>query len=248
MSAFSVAQLAIYSALVCPALYLALCHRRRGLLGWGYLLVFCILRITGGALSIHSSGSGAKIISSVGISPMLLALEGILHEARVYRNRNLNKCLEYAFMAVVHMVVATGVAMVGTGAGGLAGNHPKASDQTNIEVGMALLEACWAVLTISALWTLKDSGEKTVPGVKEGKMLLHGVLLATVFVGIRVLYGLIAESTQKQNLNPVTGSLAIRTVLSLLPELVATLILLFVGFRARHVGEHNRQMVRTGET
>lgn len=84
MSAFSVAQLAIYSVLVCPALYLTLCHRRDGVLGWAYLMVFCILRITGGALSIHSSGSGAKIISSVGISPMLLALDGILHEACVF--------------------------------------------------------------------------------------------------------------------------------------------------------------------
>ncbi|GIK03832.1 hypothetical protein Aspvir_007907 [Aspergillus viridinutans] len=248
MSASSVAQLAIYSVLVCPALYLTLCHHRWGLLGWGYLLAFCILRITGGGLSIHSSGSGAKIISSVGISPMLLALDGILHEARVYRNRNLDKRLEYAFMAFVHVVVATGVAMVGTGAGGLAGEHPKASDQTNLDVGMALLEACWAILTIWALWTLKDCSEKTIPGVMEGEMLLHGVLLATVFVGIRVLYGLIAESTQKQNLNPVAGSLAIRTVLGLLPELITTLILVFVGFRTRHIGRYNRRVVQTGET
>ncbi|KAF4186764.1 hypothetical protein CNMCM8927_005041 [Aspergillus lentulus] len=171
MSAFAVAQLAIYSVLVCPAVYLTLCHHRRGLLGWGYLLAFCILRITGGALSIHSSGSGVKIISSVGISPMLLALDGILHEARVYRKRNLNKRLEYAFMAFVHVVVATGVAMVGTGAGGLAGKNHKASDQTNLDVGMALLEASWAILTIWALWTLKDCSEKTISGVKEGKMV-----------------------------------------------------------------------------
>ncbi|KAF4161502.1 hypothetical protein CNMCM6069_003408 [Aspergillus lentulus] len=248
MSAFAVAQLAIYSVLVCPAVYLTLWHHWRGLLGWGYLLAFCILRITGGALSIHSSSSGAKIISSVGISPMLLALDGILHEARVYRKRNLNKRLEYAFMAFVHVVVATGVAMVGTGAGDLAGKNPKASYQTNLDVGMALLEACWAILTIWALWTLKDCSEKTISGVKEGKMLLHGVLLATTFVGIRVTYGLIAESTQKQNLNPVTGSLAIRTVLDLLPELITTLILMFVGFRTRHIGGYNCRMVQTGET
>ncbi|PKX90562.1 uncharacterized protein P174DRAFT_514613 [Aspergillus novofumigatus IBT 16806] len=248
MSAFSVAQLAIYSVLVCPAVYLTLYHHRRGLLGWGYLLAFCILKITGGALSIHSSSSGAKIISSVGISPLLLALDGILHEARAYRTPNLNKRSEYAFMTFVHVVVATGVAMVGTGAGGLAGKNPKASDQTNLEVGMALLEACWAILTVWALWTLKDCSEKTIPGMKEGNMLLHGVLLATAFVGIRVTYGLIAESTQKRNLNPVAGSLGIRTVLGLLPELITSLILMFVGFRTRHIGGYNRRMVQTGET
>ncbi|KAF4183374.1 hypothetical protein CNMCM8060_003286 [Aspergillus lentulus] len=121
--------------------------------------------------AIYPSGSGAKIISSVGISPLLLALDGILHEARVYRKRNLNKRLEYVFMAFVHVVVATGVAIVGTGAGGLAGKNPKASDQTNLDVGMASLEASWAILTIWTLWTLKDCSEKTISGVKEGKMV-----------------------------------------------------------------------------
>ncbi|KAH1274823.1 hypothetical protein KXW98_001290 [Aspergillus fumigatus] len=169
---------------------------------------------------------------------------------RVYRSRNLNKRLEYTFMAFVHVVVATGVAMVGTGASGLAGKNPEASDQTNLDVGMALLEACWATLTVWALWTLKDCSEKTVLGVMEGNMLLRGVLLATAFIGIRVTYGLIAESTQKRNLNPVTGSLAIRTVLGLLPELITTLILMFVGFRTRHIDgiSYNRRMVQQDET
>jgi hypothetical protein len=89
----------------------------------------------------------------------------------VYLNRNLNKRLEYAFTTFVHVVVATGVAMVGTGAGSRAGNNPKVSDQTNLDVGMALLEACWAILTICALWTLKDCNEKAIPGVMEGKMV-----------------------------------------------------------------------------
>ncbi|KEY81227.1 integral membrane protein [Aspergillus fumigatus] len=237
MSAFSVAQLAIYSVLVCPALYLTLCHRRNGVLGWGYLMVFCILRITGGALSIHSSGSGAKIISSVGISPMLLALDGILHEARVYRSRNLNKRLEYTFMAFVHVVVATGVAMVGTGASSLAGKNPEASDQTNLDVGMALLEACWATLTVWALWTLKDC---TPPrrALSDGFYRYPGY--------VRTDRGI----NPKRNLNPVNGSLAIRTVLGLLPELITTLILMFVGFRTRHIGgiSYNRRMVQQDET
>lgn len=76
------------------------------------------------------------------------------------------------------------------------------------------------------------------------------MLLATAFIGTRVTYGLIAESTQKRNLNPVTGSLAIRTVLGLLPELITTLILMFVGFRTRHIDgiSYNRRMVQQDET
>jgi hypothetical protein len=57
-------------------------------------------------------------------------------------------------MALIHVLVATGVAMVGVGAGGLLGNTPKASDLSNIKVGMVLLEVAWGVLLLWGLWTL----------------------------------------------------------------------------------------------
>lgn len=71
------AELAIYAALSLPVLYLVVRHSPAGLLGWLYLFAFCTLRIVGGALS----SSSASIISSIGLSPLLLAASGILHEA-----------------------------------------------------------------------------------------------------------------------------------------------------------------------
>ncbi|KAL3479208.1 hypothetical protein BJX99DRAFT_222703 [Aspergillus californicus] len=118
MPALPIAQLTIFALLTTPVLYLVYRHAPRGLLGWGYLLAFCILRITGGGLSLgSSSGAGAQIISSIGLSPMLLALEGILHEVRIYQNLNLNPKFEYTFMGVFHVLIATAVAMVGVGSG-----------------------------------------------------------------------------------------------------------------------------------
>jgi hypothetical protein len=57
-------------------------------------------------------------------------------------------------MALIHVLVATGVAMVGVGAGGLLGDTPKPSDLSNIKVGMVLLEVAWGVLALWGLWTL----------------------------------------------------------------------------------------------
>ncbi len=71
------AELAIYATLSPPVLYLLIRHSPAGLLGWFYLFAFCTLRIVGGALSSSSAG----IISSIGLSPLLLAASGILHEA-----------------------------------------------------------------------------------------------------------------------------------------------------------------------
>ena len=75
------AQLAIYAVLCLPILYILWHHGKIGILGWGYLFAFSILRVVGGAIAIGSNRSSAEIISSVGISPLLLTVNGILHEA-----------------------------------------------------------------------------------------------------------------------------------------------------------------------
>lgn len=77
------AELAIYAVLAVPVLFLLWKHGRHGFLGWGYLFLFCALRIIGSAMVINSDEANfsADVISSIGLSPLLLALDGLLHEA-----------------------------------------------------------------------------------------------------------------------------------------------------------------------
>lgn len=88
--ALSTTTLAIYAILSVPVLFYLVRHGKPGLLGWIYLLAFCTLRIVGGAMSLNtnsdsgggtSSSSSASIIANIGLSPLLLATSGILHEA-----------------------------------------------------------------------------------------------------------------------------------------------------------------------
>jgi len=78
---YFLAQLAIYAALSLPVLYVLWRHRPAGLLGWFFLFAFCTIRIVGGALSTGNDQATGGIIASVGLSPLLLATAGILHEA-----------------------------------------------------------------------------------------------------------------------------------------------------------------------
>ena len=81
-TALATAQLAIYAVLTLPTAYTLLLHGKRGFLGWFYLFVFCTLRIVGGAMLLHDPlSTGATVVSSIGISPLLLATLGVLHEA-----------------------------------------------------------------------------------------------------------------------------------------------------------------------
>ena len=81
-NSLAAAYLTIYLLLLPPTLYTLLRHGRHGILGWGYLLGFSVLRITGAGLQLSSSDSKtAAVINGVGLSPLLLAVLGVLHEA-----------------------------------------------------------------------------------------------------------------------------------------------------------------------
>lgn len=82
--AYSAAVLVVYLVLFIPASYTTFKHGVQGMawLGWGYLMIFCSLRIIGSALQISNPEStGAAIISNVGLSPLTIAISGVLHEA-----------------------------------------------------------------------------------------------------------------------------------------------------------------------
>lgn len=82
MNAIFVADLVLYLVLLPLVFYIVWTRRSGGLLAWYYLSVFCIARIVGGAIGVHDSQSlAANIIVGVGISPLILAIDGLLHEA-----------------------------------------------------------------------------------------------------------------------------------------------------------------------
>jgi len=81
-----IATLIIYIILIQPAIYCLWKHGKRGILGWLYLQLFCAVRCVGSALTIHdenthTGGIASGILNSVGLSPLLLAAAGVLHEA-----------------------------------------------------------------------------------------------------------------------------------------------------------------------
>ncbi len=82
---FAAAVVAIYAVVTLPTLFVTFKHGVRGLavIGWVYLFLFCTLKMVGSGLQLGSgpNDSGASIVSSVGLSPLLLAAGGVLHEA-----------------------------------------------------------------------------------------------------------------------------------------------------------------------
>ena len=82
----SIAELVVYLLLLPLAVCCLFRHGKYGILGWIYLVAFCVLRMVGAALLINSENKGtvsttALIINGVALSPLLLSTAGILHES-----------------------------------------------------------------------------------------------------------------------------------------------------------------------
>lgn len=85
--ALAIATLVINLILIQPTFLILWKHGKRGILGWMYLQILCAIRIVANAIEIHdlanhkSSSTATIVLNSVGLSPLILAITGILHEA-----------------------------------------------------------------------------------------------------------------------------------------------------------------------
>ncbi|KAJ6189014.1 hypothetical protein N7519_003922 [Penicillium mononematosum] len=232
-NSLSAATCAIYAVLAIPVLYLLVRHGRYGLLGWLFLFFFCILRIIGGALAVNDTSAAANIISSVGLSPLLLATAGILHEARHYRIQFLDKKMQWVSVLAYHMLVVAGVALTAAGSSKLQEHEQPLKAEKISRAGISIMVIAWGILVGWTGFSFVGPWGRNSSLTRAGNVLLMAVAFSLVFIGIRVFYSLAALCTQRASLNPVTGLLAIRVVLGFLPEVIAALVCIFAGIRTQ---------------
>lgn len=168
------AELAIFAILVFPTIFCLIRHLPPGLLGWTYLVLFCILRIVGGALGVSSPAPKAtQIVSNIGLSPLLLAVSGIVHEARFLRKPELDKKMELVTILALHIAVTTGLALLVVGVSGSYSAHSTSGDLVFIKVGLAFLTVCWALLTLYAAVSLllPSQSDRSAPAYRESTIV-----------------------------------------------------------------------------
>jgi len=208
-----------------------------GLLGWLYLFAFCTLRLVGSGLQISASKSEdvdkiatAALISSIGLSPLLLATTGILHEARFHLRGNSGKKTGWFLVFLIHFFVATGIALIGVGSSTFKPTHTKSSDHTLAAVGMIILLHSWVAILVWAAFTYFARYKFLAPANYHiGLKLLYALFATLPFTLIRIVYSTIYVFSRSAALNPLTGKLGVRIGLILIPELITCLIFIFAG-------------------
>ncbi|PVH85002.1 hypothetical protein DL98DRAFT_584059 [Cadophora sp. DSE1049] len=233
MSGLDAASLAIYGVLAIPLLYILARHGWPGFLGWLFLFAFCSLRIIGGAMALinGSKSSSTAIISNMGLSPLLLAMVGILHEARYYRTPKFSNKIEWLLVIVIHLIITSGLALVASGASSFGAKEEKNKhDEIFVKIGIMVLVVGWVLVCV---WTLisflPSQYNRDAPIFINGSKLLCAVLFSLPFVCVRLIYSVVSIFSPSKDLNPVSGSLGLRIGLSFLMELITVIGFTLVG-------------------
>ncbi|KAI0836943.1 hypothetical protein F5Y06DRAFT_272667 [Hypoxylon sp. FL0890] len=249
VSGLAVALLIIYLTLSPPTIYVASKHglKHGAIIGWFFLFTFCTLRIVSSAIELHDAHStSAALVASIGLSPLLAAACGVLHESRSYLIPKSRRALDTPFMVFFHLLVTTAIALVAAGAAKL-NNTSLPPDQLKrsqglVKGGMVMLLLGWISLAMVTLATgiaaVQHTSSHTstkLSGSSGAKTLLLAVALSIPFLGIRVLERLVYFFTENPDLNPVTGSLGLRVGLEVIEELIVTSALLIAGIITRNI-------------
>jgi len=138
----SIAYIVLYALLAQPTLFVWIKHGRPGFLGWYLLLAFCLVRIIGPALSLTNPTSmPAMILSGVGLSPLMIAIIGIMHESNHYIAGKKLWYLGLGPYINIHLGIGAASALIVVGKInlGLA---------VLVKVGVALIAATWVVFAV----------------------------------------------------------------------------------------------------
>ncbi|GAD98758.1 conserved hypothetical protein [Paecilomyces variotii No. 5] len=250
MAALPIAQLIIYCVLVLPILYCLYRHGKPGLLGWLYLFIFCTLRIVGSGLEMghggNSSSSSALLVNNIGLSPLLLAAVGILHEARAARNMISNAKLEWACVLVYHVAVSASLAIIASAISALTNKSSHMSSTTAltlVKAGFVIMLVCWLALVAWTSLTLRSPRDydlisrRYVDGIK----LTYAVVLSWPLIMLRGIYGVISVTKPSSGFS---NSLAVNVCLSVVPQLLLAVLFVLVGIWTRNIDEKQDEKLK----
>jgi hypothetical protein len=133
----------------------------------------------------------------------------------------------------MHIMVSGGIAIAAVGGSNL---YTDASSPSKVSTDRGLLKAGYLILLLVIILLIAHA-IVLVRSVRNTSAitLLHWVLVAILFLAIRVIYSVVYAFTGKPSLSPLTGTFAIKFVLIFLVQLIAACCLVVGGFVTRNM-------------
>ncbi|CRG89103.1 hypothetical protein PISL3812_06138 [Talaromyces islandicus] len=241
-------QLVLYIPLLLLSQYCLLRHGRRGILGWFYVGAFCMIRLIAAGLKIHSDNttatqsSGATIVDNIGLSPVILAALGLLHEARTARGSVRNTKIEWLVVLQIHMLVTAGLALVAVGVSSLFKTKPSPdSAMTLLKAGFAIMFLGWGIIVGLCLWSFRrpTSYDQVDPTIfRDATILLNAVFFSLPFILLRAIYGALNlfGSGNTIGTSSFSSNVPADVIMNVLAQLAAAVIFVVAGVRTVRLG------------
>lgn len=231
--ALALAELLYYIPSIVPVLYCFWKHKKAGILGWLFLSAFLLLQIVGSILTLAVGENGtpsstAVTLTSIGLSPLLLAIAGIVNEWKKLAAppaSNEKKRWPWACEIVFHIAVVTATAIYATGASSAnSGGSDDGGANTEWRIGILLLLFLWIIVCATFGFLANKKG------TKRSRAMFWSLCISLVLLGVRIIYQCVATFKENHGVfNPVTGSIALRIVFQFLPGAFILLALVVGG-------------------
>lgn len=230
-------ELIYYTPSILPLAYTLYTHRRTGLAGWTFLLLFTILQATGAGMIVSAGPHGtpssiAVILVQVGLSPLILGLAGAVHEyGKLTGWTKGRERLVMVANVAFHVAVVTAIAVYAVGASDSSKSPVPENAQTLYRVGVVLLLLLFVLLC--AAFAVVARSRKAM---RTARPLFWTIALSLGLLAIRLVYSMVSAFDQSNPaVNPVTGRIVYQAVLVFLPGALIVAIMVTGGVMTTHV-------------
>lgn len=244
LNKISIAQIVVYIPALVIAILLAIRHGFRRSSGWFYLVIFSLARVLGGALQLATINDptnigllvGASTIQSIGLSPLLLVMFGLLSRVLESIRHTRDTMITPRHIRFVEIIVIVGLILGivgGTQMGdiitkAMAAGNMNYKMPTETVAGIALMIAAFGILVIaSAMSAMQVSAAE--PGEKR---LLLAIGLAAPFMLVRLVFSAAATFGDNRDFRNFGGSAKYPSLLigmSVVMEMAIVAILEAIG-------------------
>ncbi|KAJ5718616.1 hypothetical protein N7488_004262 [Penicillium malachiteum] len=207
------AEIVFYAIAIIPAFFCFVTHGKH--VGNG--MAYHALSTTG-----HPN-EAAEIISGVGLSPILLAALGILHEANHSIQSSFPSIFQGVGVVVPHATILAGIALAAASKG----------RSTLLEAGVVVLTIGWLIILAFVILSFLSPSQR----MNGEKKLLFAVVIAMPLLGVRVIYSVIIAFVDGR---AEGGNLAVQVIFGTVPEFLVVINYLFAGIMTRDMAQERQ--------
>ncbi|KAL8835211.1 MAG: hypothetical protein Q9170_003407 [Blastenia crenularia] len=209
-----IAQVIIYALLLPIAIFVTVRHGLNRCLGFLYLCIFCGLRIASAGLGIASENSRnnrSNLVWNVNSKPPSL---GLMRAVQILHFPN---------------IIALALAVVGGVRLSSSSPSTQSSGKYFARAGVSIFMAIFLIYVILCILTWVLPSHTIARGEK---CILYGILIATPFIFLRILYALLAATRDKGKFRILDGSASAQLGIGIIEEMIVVIVYVGTGIIA----------------